>query len=371
MRARIVRSPRLWRSASAPLIVSVWFACAFVALRLAYRLIFGGWPETLDSWGSTVGGVIRTSLPFVAVVVFFGALNTVVDVSSALTRWGGRGPLRNMRTALVIALASYPSLLSSIRRVNASRRMRGDRSVASLIMPVLERSLERGVALGAAMEQRGFGSTGTTYGMCDAPVVARNFSIGFGSHAQPTWTLDVGDLTIAHGSCVLLTDSSAQEDQLSFLKTIAEGYAPGDSDFAWTRLTPWRQQLASVLDQPPFESITSAEVQAADASLSARLLAAWLSLSLDIRVAYTAVSERSDVGSIQRVTLSRASGDIVLERTEPGQARLTQPGQPVHDITLVRRNLRDCLAEELRHLDPDEVYGTVIRDGLSRVDEIS
>jgi glucose-6-phosphate dehydrogenase assembly protein OpcA len=168
-----------------------------------------------------------------------------------------------------------------------------------------------------------------------------------------------------------ITDSSAQEDQLSFLKTIAEGYAPGDSDFAWTRLTPWRQQLASVLDQPPFESITSAEVQAADASLSARLLAAWLSLSLDIRVAYTAVTERSDVGSIQRVTLSRASGDIVLERTEPGQARLTQPGQPVHDITLVRRNLRDCLAEELRHLDPDEVYGTVIRDGLSRVDEIS
>ncbi len=205
MRARIVRSPRLWRSASAPLIVSVWFACAFVALRLAYRLIFGGWPETLDSWGSTVGGVIRTSLPFVAVVVFFGALNTVVDVSSALTRWGGRGPLRNMRTALVIALASYPSLLSSIRRVNASRRMRGDRSVASLIMPVLERSLERGVALGAAMEQRGFGSTETTYGMCDAPIVARNFSVGFGSLAQPTWTLNVGDLTIAHGSCVLLT----------------------------------------------------------------------------------------------------------------------------------------------------------------------
>jgi glucose-6-phosphate dehydrogenase assembly protein OpcA len=168
-----------------------------------------------------------------------------------------------------------------------------------------------------------------------------------------------------------ITDSSSQEDQLSFLKTIAEGYAPGDSDFAWTRLTPWRQQLASVLDQPPFESITSAEVQAADASLSARLLAAWLSLSLDIRVAYIAVTERADVGSIKRVTLSRASGDIVLERTEPGQARLTQPGQPAHDITLVRRNLRDCLAEELRHLDPDEVYGTVIRDGLSRVDEIS
>lgn len=205
MRTRIVRPPRLWRSASAPFIVSVWFACAFLALRLAYRLIFGGWPESLDAWGDTVSGVFRTSLPFVFVVVFFGALNTVVDVSAALARWGGRGPLRNLRTALVIALASYPSLLASIRRVNASRRMRGDRSVSSLIMPVLERSLERGVALGAAMEQRGFGSTGATYGMCDAPVVARKFSVGFGSVAQPTWTLDIGDLTIAEGSCVLLT----------------------------------------------------------------------------------------------------------------------------------------------------------------------
>lgn len=168
-----------------------------------------------------------------------------------------------------------------------------------------------------------------------------------------------------------ITDSSSQEDPLAFLKTIAGAYVPGDSDFAWTRLTPWRQQLASVLDLPPFENITSAEVRAADTSLSARLLAAWLSLALNIRVSYTSAMELFDAGSIQRVTLSRASGDIVLERTDPGQARLTQPGQPVHDITLVRRNLRDCLAEELRHLDPDEVYGMVIRDGLGRVDEIS
>ena len=168
-----------------------------------------------------------------------------------------------------------------------------------------------------------------------------------------------------------ITDSASQGDELEFLKTLASAYVPGDSDFAWTRLTPWRQQLASVLDQPPFETIEAVEVQAADTSLSARLLAAWLSLALDIRVTYTSVPERPQVGSIQRVTLMRASGDVVLERTDPGQARLTQPGQPVHEVTLVRRNLRDCLAEELRHLDPDEVYGLVIRDGLSRVDEAS
>ena len=166
-----------------------------------------------------------------------------------------------------------------------------------------------------------------------------------------------------------ITDSAAQTDEVAFLTKVARSYEPGDSDFAWTRLTPWRQQLASVLDQPPFDMVTDAEVQAAETSLSARLLAAWLSLSLDIRVTFTPVPHRPGVGSIQRVRLSRESGDIVLERTEPDLARLTQPGQPAHDITLVRRNLRDCLSEELRHLDPDDVYGRVISDGLALIVE--
>ena len=44
------------------------------------------------------------------------------------------------------------------------------------------------------------------------------------------------------------------------LKHLGEHYAPGDTDFAWTRLTLWRAQLAAVLDQPPFEPITAVEV---------------------------------------------------------------------------------------------------------------
>ena len=47
----------------------------------------------------------------------------------------------------------------------------------------------------------------------------------------------------------------------------------------------------------------------------------------------------------------------------PGVATLSQPGQPVHDVALPRRSLRDCLADELRRLDPDELYGEVITSG--------
>ena len=41
-------------------------------------------------------------------------------------------------------------------------------------------------------------------------------------------------------------------------------------------------------------------------------------------------------------------------------AELTQPGQPVQRIPLPRRSLSECLAEELRRLQPDPVFGEVL-----------
>jgi hypothetical protein len=70
---------------------------------------------------------------------------------------------------------------------------------------------------------------------------------------------------------------------------------------------------------------------------------------------------------IHGVQLDRPSGPIVLERLVPGVATLTQPDQPSHDIALPRRGLRDCLAEELRRLDPDQLFGDVVRQGLTEL----
>lgn len=205
MRTRIVRPPRLWRRHAAPLVVSLAFATGFLLLRLAYRVIFASWPESLDEWADLLAAVFRSSAPFMAIIVAFGALNTIFDVQQALSRWGGRGPLHNLRTALVISLSTFPALRESVRLVRDSRRMRGDCSPGSLVMPVLERAVERGLTLGSAMEQRGFGARDFDHGMCDAPVSSRDLRIGFGPASQPTWVLDVGDLVIEHGSCVLLT----------------------------------------------------------------------------------------------------------------------------------------------------------------------
>lgn len=160
-----------------------------------------------------------------------------------------------------------------------------------------------------------------------------------------------------------ITDAATKPYAKDRLSRLGPSYAPGDTDLAWTRLTHWREQLAAVLDQPPYDPVTDVEVVGAGSSPSTGLLAAWLRLKLEVEVTWRyARSEDWDHG-IKSVRLVRASGDIVLERSTDIDATLTQPGQPSHDIVLPRRTLRECLAEELRRLDPDVLYGRVITEG--------
>jgi glucose-6-phosphate dehydrogenase assembly protein OpcA len=161
-----------------------------------------------------------------------------------------------------------------------------------------------------------------------------------------------------------ITDAAASSNPLSALERSAEGYAPGDTDFSWTRLTLWRAQLAAVLDQPPYQEVTSVEVEGAADSPSTVLLAAWLQRELTVPVTLGVSSKSHGSSGIQGVRMHRKAGTIVLERSMPNIATLSQPDQPVHDISLPRRNLRDCLAEELRRLDPDDLFGEVITQGL-------
>ncbi len=164
-----------------------------------------------------------------------------------------------------------------------------------------------------------------------------------------------------------ITDASTDPDTLKRLSNLGEGYAPGDTDLAWTRLTYWREQLAAVLDQPPYDQVTAVEVHGSAESPSTGLLAAWLRLQLDVPVRWVYESHENWREGIKSVRMTRASGDILLERPEPGIALLTQPGQPDHDLPLPRRTLRECLAEELRRLDPDVLYGRVISEGWHRL----
>jgi glucose-6-phosphate dehydrogenase assembly protein OpcA len=166
-----------------------------------------------------------------------------------------------------------------------------------------------------------------------------------------------------------ITDAAAASNPLDALARIASGYVPGDTDFAWTRLTLWRAQLAAVLDQPPYQPVTAIEVHGAADSPSTVLLAAWLQLQLKVDPSLSVSSKAHGSSGIQGVKLIRKAGPIELERTMVNVATLVQPNQPTHDISLPRRSLRDCLAEELRRLDPDDLFGEVITRGVRKLGE--
>jgi glucose-6-phosphate dehydrogenase assembly protein OpcA len=150
-----------------------------------------------------------------------------------------------------------------------------------------------------------------------------------------------------------ITDAAVARHPLKALAQRRASYTKGDTDLAWPRLTRWRGLLAAALDQPPYEEITRAVVAGAADSPSTDLLAGWLAAKLAVPVTRT----RAEVdGGLESVRLVRQSGDVVLARPDGKVGELTQPGQPQRRVALQRRSLCDCLSEELRRLDPDEIY---------------
>ncbi len=162
-----------------------------------------------------------------------------------------------------------------------------------------------------------------------------------------------------------ITDAAASPTPRKELQRRRDTYAVGDTDLAWTRLTKWRGLLAAALDQPPYEQVEHITVTGASDSPSTDLLAAWLAESLRCPV----TRGRTTAGSgMAGVRLQRRSGPIDLMRSDGAIATLTQPGQPDRRIALPRRDMAECLAEELRRLDPDEIYQATLSKGLARVD---
>jgi len=243
----------------------------------------------------------------------------------------------------IIVVSRDPDALGEPPRLDAQIRVGGDAGASEVV--VLRAHGEAGA------DEEGL-ITGLL--LPDAPVVA-----WWPGEAPPI----VADSPIGRIAQRRITDASVQPDPQAALDHLSTAYRPGDTDFAWTRLTLWRAILAAVLDQPPFEAVESVEVSGSPASPSTKLLAAWLGIQLQVPGTY-GYGPGDGSGGIHGVRLVRPSGTIDLERLVPNVATLTQPGQPVHEVSLPRRSLRDCLAEELRRLDPDDLYGRVLVDGL-------
>ena len=297
---------------------------------------------------------------------------TVSGISKTLVRLRDEGGAVALGRVLTLIISTQPAVEeATIDAANAASREHPMRVLvlsraagAETGQPRLDAQIRIGGDAGASevIVVRGKGDAGadeesivTGLLLPDAPVVV-------------WWSGDspdvVADSDLGRIAQRRITDAATQPDAREALASLSRNHTAGDTDFAWTRITLWRSQLAAVLDQPPYESVDAVEVVGALDSPSVHLLGAWLALQLGCPVSLSAPEPAEPAEGVHAVRMHRASGTTELERISGQSIRLIQPGQPEHEITIPRRTNRECLAEELRRLDPDEVYEAVITRAL-------
>jgi glucose-6-phosphate dehydrogenase assembly protein OpcA len=157
-----------------------------------------------------------------------------------------------------------------------------------------------------------------------------------------------------------VTDATTEgQDAMVALKRRAKDYAPGDTDLAWTRTTPWRALLASAFDDMG-EETTSGEVHSEHGNPSAALLAGWLTSRLGVRVRRVDSAGPGITAVELRFT---GKSRLRIDRPDGYLATLSRTGISDRQLPLKRRELGELLAEELRRLDADQPYA----DSLSAV----
>lgn len=158
------------------------FGAFIVVIRIVTRVIFGGGvmgthvlftlPSIpLPDWaaGITVGGPVTAEavlaaaydgLRLATIIACIGAANALANPKRALRMLPGA--LYELGVAVVISITVAPQLIAGVQRVRRARRLRGARTrglraLGAIALPVLHDSLDRSLALAAAMDSRGYG----------------------------------------------------------------------------------------------------------------------------------------------------------------------------------------------------------------------
>lgn len=159
-------------------------ALAVVTIRVLFRVVFNFDSQTniaitlpaltisLGDLGSTqlfgrvswdaVFGALRDGLRMAAIILSIGLANTLANPRKLLKNTPGA--LYEVASAWVIAINMAPQLIESAKRVKQASRLRGRSKrtnlLSSLLIPVLEDTIDRSLALAASMSARGFGRLG-------------------------------------------------------------------------------------------------------------------------------------------------------------------------------------------------------------------
>jgi glucose-6-phosphate dehydrogenase assembly protein OpcA len=196
------------------------------------------------------------------------------------------------------------------------------------------------------------------------PLLAADAPVVTWWHAAPPERLCTDALAVIADRRI--TDSSIADDQLAALRTRAQDYAPGDTDLAWTRATPWRATLTSTLDSVEGrrgDSVTvrGGSVEGVPGSATAQLLAGWLSSRCGCSVDVVEAARTPGPSGVDAVVLQLDQDEEVrVQADRRGGAVITQPYRPDSTVALPDRALGDLLGEELRRLDPDEPFSEAL-----------
>jgi energy-coupling factor transport system permease protein len=163
--------------------IYLWLGVAIVVIRVVFRILVGGgdggqvvlhlpsiplphWTLGLRLLGSVTResllGGLYDGLRLAAIVICVGSANALANPKRLLR--SVPPALYEVGSALVVAVTVLPQLADSFRRVRAAQQLRGGeagrvRGLRRLLVPVLEDSLERSLALAAGMDTRGYGRT--------------------------------------------------------------------------------------------------------------------------------------------------------------------------------------------------------------------
>src|SRR4051812_44274090 len=149
-----------------------------------------------------------------------------------------------------------------------------------------------------------------------------------------------------------ITDAAQATDPRAALQRRAEDFAPGDTDLAWTRTTPWRSLLASAMDVVA-AGPTKAHIGCEPGNPSAALLAGWLAARLD---AETSVEDTRGPGITEAELTIGGDYRIAVSRPDGRLATLNRGTEPERQLPLPPPELRDLLGGGLRRVDPHYVY---------------
>ncbi|MBS4751498.1 energy-coupling factor transporter transmembrane protein EcfT [Nocardioides sp. zg-ZUI104] len=165
----------------------VWIGVIVVAVRILFRVLLGG-----DTPGHVLFTLPTIDLPDVAAGIsllgpftreeLLAALYEGMRLAAIIIAVGAANALANPKrlmkslppalyeigTAMTVAISVVPQLADSARRIRAAQELRGGptgrfrriRGARRLLVPILEDSFDRSLALAAGMDARGYGRVG-------------------------------------------------------------------------------------------------------------------------------------------------------------------------------------------------------------------